>query len=390
MTRWWIIKKIVCLLLLSIVFCSCGGGDSSDFELVNEFEGGKHYKAGLVSVLQLHGTHHQMGRQYGALMRDEMKVLYESMIAEFSAHWPLERMEQIAQAIYAVYPQQYKDILIGMAETSGLGLERQITLNAIEFIPKIHNDVPHHCSGLAVWGNYTRDGRLIFGRNNDDAEKYRLFGKYTLVAVFNPVDTAMPVAVVNYAGAIYVPSGMNRDGIFLELNAGNVQPFYVHRPSIFLNLFSFLQNYSTQDEMDAAFRPMLVNLSSIVNVADENIAYSFECPVTGCRRRGPDALGVLASTNHFIDPSWGIPLPPPNDDSAVRRDNLLALAEAKKGTINVPVMKQIMDTPIEQGGATHEGTIYQIIADPRERTIWLKAPGSFNWQRIPLTSLFLH
>lgn len=382
-------RKIAYLLFLSVLFCSCGGGDSTDFVLVSQSEGGRLYKAGPVSVLQLHGTHYQMGRQYGALMKDDLNALYESMIAEFSPHWSYERMRQIAEAVYAVYPQKYKDILIGMAETSGLSLERQIILNAIEFIPKIHNDVPSQCSGLAVWGDYSRDGRLIFGRNNDDAEKYKVFGKYTFVAVFNPVGSGMPVAVVNYAGAIYVPSGMNRDGIFLELNAGNVQRFYVNRPSIVLTLFSFLKNCSTQDEMDAAFRPVLANVSSIVNVADENIAYSFECPVTGCRRRGPDGPGVLASTNHFVDPSWGVPLPPPTDHSAVRRDNLLALAESKKGTINVPVMKQIMDTSIEQGGATHENTIYQIIADPRERTIWLKAPGSFNWQRIPLSGLFM-
>ncbi len=382
-------KKIVCFFLFSVLLFGCGGGNSTDYVLVKESEGGKHYKAGPVSVLQLHGAYNQMGRQYGALVRDDLNALYESMISEFSPHISYERMKQIAEAVYAVYPQEYKEILIGMAETSGLGLERQIILNAVEFIPKIQNDVPYHCSGLAAWGDYSLDGRLIFGRNNDDAEIYKVFGKYTIVAVFNPSDSGMPVAVVNYAGAIYVPNGMNRDGIFLELNAGNAQQFYADRPSIFLTLFSFLKNHSTQDEMNAAFQPVLANLSSIVNVADENIAYSFECSVTECRRRDPDAPGLLASTNHFIDPSLGFPLPPPTDDSAVRRDNLLALAEAKKGAINVPVMKDILDTTMEHGGATNEGTIYQIVADPRDRTIWLKAPGTFDWQEIPLWDFFI-
>jgi len=40
---------------------------------------------------------------------------------------------------------------------------------------------------------------------NDMAELYKTFGGYTIVAVFNPTDS----------------SGMNRNGIFLELNSGN-------------------------------------------------------------------------------------------------------------------------------------------------------------------------
>jgi hypothetical protein len=383
-------KKIVPFLLFLFFICSCssGGSSSGDLILVAESEGGRLYKAGPVSVLQLHGTHYQMGRQYGILLKDDLSVLYNSMIITFSPYWTYERMKQIAEAVYAVYPQKYKDILIGMAETSGLGIEKQIILNAIEFIPKINNDVPH-CSGLAVWGDYTAGGPLIFGRNNDDAEKYKIFGKYTLVAVFNPTDSGIPTAIVNYAGAIYAPNGMNRNGIFLELNGGNTQTNYLDRPSIFVTLFSFLQSCATQDEMNTAFQSVLANMSSIVNVADGHIAYSFECPVTGVKRRNPDDAGLMASTNHFIDPSWGIAPPGPTEDSAVRRNNLLALANANKGYLNVEKMKQILGKSIGEGGATNDGTIFQIIAVPSDLTMWLKAPGNFDWQRVDLDKLFI-
>jgi hypothetical protein len=384
-------KKIVSFLLFLFFICSCSsnGSSSGDLILVAESEGGKLYKAGPVSVLQLRGTHYQMGRQYGMLLKDDLSVLYNSMIITFSPYWTYERMKQIADAVYAVYPQKYKDILIGMAETSGLGIEKQIILNALEFIPKINKDVPLNCSGLAVWGDYTAGGPLIFGRNNDDAEKYKIFGKYTLVAVFNPTDSGIPTAIVNYAGAIYAPNGMNRNGIFLELNSGNAQAYFVDRPSIFVTLFSFLQSCSTQDEMNTAFQPVLANMSSIVNVADGNIAYSFECPVTGVKRRDPDAAGLMASTNHFIDLSWGIALPKSTDDSAVRRDNLLALANANKGYIDVEKMKQILDKWIKDGGATNSGTIFQIIAIPSDLTMWLKAPGNFDWQKVDLNKIFI-
>jgi hypothetical protein len=382
-------KRIAPFLLFLFFICSCSGESShGDLDLVAELEGGRLYKAGPVSVLQLQGTHYQMGRQYGLLLKDDLSALYDSMIVAFSPYWTYERMKQIAEAVYAVYPQKYKDILIGMAETSGLGIEKQIILNAIEFIPKINKDVPH-CSGLAVWGDYTAGGPLIFGRNNDDAEKYKLFGKYTLVAVFNPTDSGIPTAIVNYAGAIYAPNGMNRNGIFLELNGGNAQGYFVDRPSIFVTLFSFLQSCTTQDEINTAFQSVLANMSSIVNVADSNIAYSFECPVTGVKRRDPDAAGLMASTNHFLDSSWGIAPPGPTEDSALRRNNLLALANTNKGSINVEKMKQILDTSISGGGATNPGTIFQIIAIPSDLTMWLKAPGNFDWQKIELSGLFI-
>ena len=387
-------KKNTILLLLLLFVCSCAGGNgnSSELTFISEFEGGKLYKAGAVSVLELHGTHYQMGRQYGMLLKNDLAALYDLAVATFiDLGFTHNRLKQIADSIYTVYPQTYKDIIIGMAETSGLGIEKQIVLNAIEWFPKIDAFVPH-CSGIAVWGDYTAGGPLVFGRNNDDAKLYRKFGGYTIVAVFNPTDLGMPVAVINYAGAIYAPSGMNRNGIFLELNSGNWEGYYIDRPSIFLTLFSFLQTYSTQEELNVAFQSVSANLSSIVNVADRNIAYSFECSTSSVKRRYPDADGLMVATNHFVDPSWGISPPVPDEDNAwtaKRRTNLLNLATANKGFFNVEKMMQVLDTTIPEGGATQPTeTIYQIIAVPNDLTLCLKAPENFNWQRVDLRTLF--
>jgi hypothetical protein len=177
--------------------------------------------------------------------------------------------------------------------------------------------------------------------------------------------------------------------IFLSTMSWHSTTNYLDRPSIFVTLFSFLQSCATQDEMNTAFQSVLANMSSIVNVADSNIAYSFECPVTGVKRRNPDDAGLMASTNHFIDPSWGIAPPGPTEDSAVRRNNLLALANANKGYLNVEIMKQILGKSIGEGGATNDGTIFQIIAVPSDLTMWLKAPGNFDWQRVDLDKLFI-
>lgn len=388
---------LVGILLALICACSPSGqaADSgSDLRSVSEFEGGKLYKAGAVYVVELRGSYHQMGRQYGGLLKEELNNLYDIAInGQFiqTQGFTYERLHTIARSIFDVYPQRFKEIIYGMSETSGLDIDQQIVLNAIEWYPKINTFVSN-CSGIAVWGDYTGGGPLIFGRNNDDTNFYREFTEFMVVAVFNSNDSSIPAAIINYAGVIYAPNGMNREGLFLELNSGNWAGYYLNRLSIFVTLLTFLQDFPTVIESDPAFQSTRVNLSSIINIADENSAFSYECSPSDVKRRPPDREGLLVATNHFVDPSWGI-LPPSDDEhnawTVKRRDNLLALGEQYKEEFNIEKMKEVLDTTIDNGGATQPSdTIYQIIAIPEELTLWLKAPDNFDWQKIDLNGLF--
>lgn len=386
----------VVLLVLMIVVAACVPATSSvneNLKFISEFESGKLFKAGEVSVLELKGDYRQMGRQYGKLLKNELTELYDiSVNKEYiqKQGFTYERMKYIGEFLFAFYPQRYKEILYGMAETSGLGLDKQLILNALEWHPKLGARASK-CSGIGVWGSYTRDGSLIFGRNNDDTAFFKEFGKYMVVAIFKANDSSINTALINYAGVIYAANGMNSKGIFLELNGGNGMGFHAERTSIFVTLFSFLQDYPSTKEMSAAFQSVRVNLSSIVNVADKDIAYSFELPTDNATRREPDKAGLIAASNHFVDPFWNIPELPDNAGTAytvTRRNNLLALADKYRGQFDVKKMQQVLDTTIENGGATDSAdTIYQIIAVPKDLTIWLKAPGNFDWQEIDISTL---
>ncbi|MEW6369226.1 MAG: C45 family peptidase [Acidobacteriota bacterium] len=366
----------------------------STMELVASYGGGKLFMSGPVYVLELHGSYREMGCQYGFLMRKEMQRLYSIAIeTQYIGNmgYTEARVKEIAQSMFALYPQRYKEIIYGMARTSRLGLDKQIILNAIEFIPKMPKSVAH-CSGIAVWGEYTSGGPLIFGRNNDDTNFFRAFAPYTTVVVYNANDGSLPVALVNYAGAIYPPSGMNKAGIFLELNSGNAMGYYANRLSIFISLFSFLQDFRTMDAISSGFYSIRPNLSSIVNAANTHGAFSFECPPDlEAKRRVPDKDGLLAATNHFVDPSWGIP-PPDDKDNAwtvTRRAHLLEQGEKYKGQFTVPIMKRVLEMTIDEGGATDPtDTIYQIIAVPRDLTMWIRAPDNYTWQEVNLRRLF--
>jgi hypothetical protein len=405
---------LIILLLLAMTGCSGSGTTPPPppgLKIVAEVEGGTLYKAGPVSVLRLSGTYRQMGRQYGALLKDDLVAMYKLAVdgkmiefytktlkppRTYTEEAARKRMAQIAEVVYAAYPQIYKEILLGLAETSGLDLDKQKLLNIAELFKFMEMDVPPACSGMATWGGFTGGGPLVFGRNNDDdAHIHKDMAKYTVVAVFRPDDGDIPAAIINYAGVIYAPTGMNRDGLFLELNAGNWTHYFPERSPIVLTIQSMLHTYSTVAQLDAPFKAVLANLSSIVNAADERESLSYECYTDGrVKARGPDESGLMAATNHFVDPSW-VEIAPPDSTTIARRDNLLARARESKGSIDADRMMKIFDLALldkdgkvnPQGGATVDGTIYQVATVPHDRIIYLKAPGTFDWQKIELKAL---
>ena len=75
-------------------------------------------------------------------------------------------------------------------------------------------------------------------------------------------------------------------------------------------------------------------------------------------------------------------------ESVERSTNLAALAEQEKGSIDAAVIRKILDTPKSEGGATVPHTIFQFVAVPEEKMMWVKAPGYSDWVEIDLNQLF--
>jgi hypothetical protein len=145
-------------------------------------------------------------------------------------------------------------------------------------------------------------------------------------------------------------------------------------------LFSFLENSA--------------DIELKVNVANETGAYSYEWATSKVVRRTPYKVGLLVTTNHFVDPSWRFAPIALNDQDPVytahRSANLLALGEKYKGKFNPEVMMKIMNIPLEKGGAFRvpNDTSYQIVAVPKELKIWVKMPEVQEWTEIDLKPLF--
>ena len=361
---------------------------------MERFENGTKTKKGKLSILDLSGTWRDMGRQYGALMADELRHIYEKAVVgiiEAASPEP-QNVTTLSEKFYANYPFKFKEVIRGIAETSGLTLEQAKKVNAVE-VTAAFTMIPQQCSGIAVWGDYA-ESTLVYGRNYDYLPLFadELSDDIVLVC-FHPADGSLAVALLGYAGEIYAVNGMNERGLFLELNNGMPSGgalWYDSRVPALTELFDFLLQCTTLDEIESCFQTTKANFAYIIGVADGQTARCFEWPVFEVKRRESHSRpGLTVLTNHFTEFSWGLPRP---DDKTywmtrTRRQNLLTLAKHFKGTINEKIMMDIMDTRIEDLGATTDQTLYQMVVVPERYEMWFKIPNRQEWTHINMKEL---
>ena len=57
--------------------------------------------------------------------------------------------------------------------------------------------------------------------------------------------------------------------------------------------------------VEYAINSIQSNQSTIFNIADVNVSYSFQCPTYNIQKRENIEKDLIISTNHFIDPPEG-------------------------------------------------------------------------------------
>ena len=103
-----------------------------------------------------------------------------------------------------------------------------------------------------------------------------------------------------------------------------------------------------------------------------------------------DPEGLAISTNRYVNQEWNyaIPTEEASWNSITRRENLLQMAKAHAGNINVGKMEEIMSTSIEDGGPFHHLTRYQIVVIPADFTLYIYIPRVGRWSEINLKKYF--
>jgi len=385
-------KMMAALVLISASVFLCGDLFGDELKLIAEDGGGKLYQAGKFKVVELAGTYREMGRQYGALLKDDIVRFYrvaveETFIKELGT--TVEAMEGITKSFYDLSPDMFREFTLGMAAGSGLSVEKVLILNQIEAIVALIKET--HCTGIAAWGPYTSGNPLVFGRTFDYPDYFKKFSEFLTVVVYKPSGEINSAATITYVGDMATINGMNSAGLFFELNDGSRsggRVFIMNRTPFLSTLFSSLFDSSSLQQFDAMLNAVRTEYPAIVNVSDGKTAYSYECSAYDTRRREAAEDGFLYATNHFINKSWGLGAPLGDTSSSMERwANLGEIGKKYKGQFSPDTMMNILDVNFDAGGVTMPYTIYMFVYVPEQLKLWLKAQGYSGWTEIGLKPL---
>lgn len=386
-------KRIQTALLILLLLALCCTGSLAEAVVPADadmtFEGGVRVQRNGLTIVNLHGTWHDMGRQYGALLSRELAevaLLSDEIISKSEENAAKAQMALITQR--SQMPYTIRSFFKGMEETSGLSMLWLEYANSVERI----GGLPR-CSFVAAWDDYAA-GDLVIGRNYDYGEIFQRLERDVVIAVFHPADGSMAAATIGYAGEIYAVNGMNEAGVFLGLNNGTFSS-RLKAPNLRVTgtsqLFSMLFEVDTLELMDIYFNSLNNSSAYIINATDGKTVHSYEwCTIGMQRGDGADPDGIFASTNHYVSPDWEFEAPDEEKSlhTTQRRNNLIAQCEARKGEIDAKAMMEIIDTPIENGGTVNRLTVYQIVATPAARTLWLKTTRQTEWTEFDLGAFF--
>lgn len=121
------------------------------------------------------------------------------------------------------------------------------------------------CSSFAAWGDKTKDGKMIVGRNFDFYAGDE-FAKNKILAFVAP-DEGHKFMSVTWGGMIGVVSGMNDQGLTVTINAGKSKFPLVAKTPISLVTREILQYASTIDEAIAIAKNREVFVSESIFIA---------------------------------------------------------------------------------------------------------------------------
>lgn len=397
------------IVVLAVLVAAAGltlrcGAEETGVQLVEyaSYEGGRAYKTGdgAYWVLNLNGAWRAMGRQYGGLVGDELRRFLAEITDDIARRgMPVSSQQEFADSWTGTLCENLKELLGGLAETSGLNQDEVSRLDAgIVMLSTVAlgGAPPSACSAIAAWDGYTPNGALVFGRNWDiDRQALLPYMKYLSVVVFNP-DSGNAFANVHPLGDVYLETGMNELGLFIELNNGAYSdPGYMEeRENTTSLLATALNESSTLEEASSYLVQTPADLAYIIQIADAEECVSAERATFSARVRRGDQEGVLAAYNSFVPPypeDWaGKVTDPRPEDLDPRYRNLIRLANSDRfrGKLDVESMKELLDIGVYDGGAVHPGTVYQVIALPEQLTLWVRALDFAGWQQVNLRDLF--
>jgi len=218
-----------------ILFMVFGGrcAAAQELELVAKDPGGHGLlaKAGEKRVLVVEGSPEQMGAAHGRLLAElvpnvmpRTMALVGAGLAIQKGEWFYDRIDEIMRRANPHTPERFLREIAAMAAAAGITARDAQCGN---FFPELF-----HCSGVAVRGKASADGRVVHARVLDYMRDINL-QKYTVLQVFVP-EGGIPWVSVGYAGFLGTVTAMNAKGLAIGEMGGRGEGDWDGMPMTFL------------------------------------------------------------------------------------------------------------------------------------------------------------
>jgi isopenicillin-N N-acyltransferase like protein len=313
-------------------------------------------------VLHVKGSHYEMGRQHGELLRDRVQENLRNLLEIERQQTLLEigpfqlKPRQIIETIIKIQkpylPEKYFEELRGLADGAQVPLADAQVAN---FIPELF-----HCSGFALMNSATADGTLYHGRVLDYATDWGI-QEHAVIVVAEP-EHGIPFVNVTYAGFLGSVTGMNARHVSIGEMGGGGVGHWEGVPMTWL-VREVLETAGTLDEAIAVFRDNPRTCQYFYVIAD-----------------GKDnrAVGMEASWNKFelVQPGESHPmLPNPSPDTVLlsagdRYQELARRVSQGHGRFDAASALRLMDRPVAM-----ESNLHNVLFEPASTRFWVANAG---------------
>jgi outer membrane lipoprotein-sorting protein len=286
-------------------------------------------------VLVLKGTPEEMGHQQGVLLKKDVRQLVDRILfgvgvgSSFEkGEWVFGDIEAAQQRLNPFMDERYLREMDSLASAAGLPKEEVRLAN---FFPEMF-----HCSGFALYGKSTVDGRLYHGRILDYMRGMGL-EQSAIVMVFQP-DRGNAWVNVGYAGFIGSVTAMNEKHVAIGEMGGKGQGHWDGKPMAEL-VREVMEKANTLDEAVEIMRkgPRTCEYYFVISDAKSN-----------------RAVGIAATSDKFetILPGQSHPLLPHAIPDAVlmsagdRYEELTRRVQANYGKFDAESARDLMKRPV--------------------------------------------
>ncbi len=315
-------------------------------------------KIGNKRVLFVDGTPEQMGGAHGRLLSEWVPQVMPRTMALVAAGYAVTKGEWFYDHIDDVYrrasphtPDRFLRECRAMAAAAKIEERDALAGN---FFPEMF-----HCSGVAVRGKASADGRVVHARVLDYMRDIGL-QKYAVLQVFRPAD-GIPWVSVGYAGFIGTVTAMNAKGLAIGEMGGRGEGNWDGLPMTFL-LREVAEKTSTVEEALALMRrtPRTCEYYYVISDAKRDMAGV---------HAAPDAFEVLRPGQQ--DPR----LPPVPEDTVMFSAGSRAKALSERlhenfGKITPETMMAIVKRPVAMKSNLHDA-----IFMPETLDLWFADAG---------------